>query len=591
MRSNHTVHIPVMGTGFTIDSPIKVARFGINSVISLVDDILVEQMRKYHSERLGMPFQPIPNTDPDPRAHRITAFLNLQKTILDSQIERLRSEPFEPGREIVKYFEMLPDGELRRQYVAMTAMTDSSAKRAAEDALRLRIIPGTIDVNIMTKLDADEYRDGQKRPPEFSHASAALRGFALSDLDANIIISAGLNKRLFEYMTQFADFYPNADGHIRKRIVLKVSDLRSAQVQSKYLARKGLWVSEFRIESGLNCGGHAFAANGILLGPILEEFREKRKAMDDETCRTYFESLVKYGKAVPGRTPDVLVTAQGGIGTAEEDRFLIDYYKLDGTGWGTPFLLVPEAINLDADHIQRLINATDKDVDLSDSSPVGIPFWTLNTAESEVARKRRIADGKPGAPCPKGYLVSSTEFTERPICVASRAWQKKKLEKINADASLSADMKRRLTDKVVGKACICHDLAGGTTKPLGIDPNATACVCAGPNIVNFSKVATLAEMLDHIYGRRALPVRAGRDNMFINELEINVRQMEKELEESNAGVAVKPARYFTEYRDNLMNGIAYYRTNANAIAGQDADRFIAALDRISETVRRPATFV
>ncbi len=34
-----------MGTGFTIDTPIKVAKYGISSVISLVDDVLIEQMR------------------------------------------------------------------------------------------------------------------------------------------------------------------------------------------------------------------------------------------------------------------------------------------------------------------------------------------------------------------------------------------------------------------------------------------------------------------------------------------------------------------------------------------------------------------
>ena len=35
----HTFHIPVMGTGFTIDTPLKVARYGIASVVSLVDDL------------------------------------------------------------------------------------------------------------------------------------------------------------------------------------------------------------------------------------------------------------------------------------------------------------------------------------------------------------------------------------------------------------------------------------------------------------------------------------------------------------------------------------------------------------------------
>ena len=34
----HTFHIPVMGTGFTVDTPLRVARFGISSVMAIGDD-------------------------------------------------------------------------------------------------------------------------------------------------------------------------------------------------------------------------------------------------------------------------------------------------------------------------------------------------------------------------------------------------------------------------------------------------------------------------------------------------------------------------------------------------------------------------
>ena len=44
--SPHSFHIPVMGTGFMIDAPLRVAKYGISSVISLVDDVLIEQMRQ-----------------------------------------------------------------------------------------------------------------------------------------------------------------------------------------------------------------------------------------------------------------------------------------------------------------------------------------------------------------------------------------------------------------------------------------------------------------------------------------------------------------------------------------------------------------
>ena len=42
----HTFHIPVMGLAYTIDTPIKVAKYGITSVISIIEDYLIEQMRE-----------------------------------------------------------------------------------------------------------------------------------------------------------------------------------------------------------------------------------------------------------------------------------------------------------------------------------------------------------------------------------------------------------------------------------------------------------------------------------------------------------------------------------------------------------------
>ena len=65
-----------MGTGFSIDTPIKVAKYGISSVISIVDDCLIEDMRKYLTTR-GKDYTPISNEDEDHRARRITAHLNL----------------------------------------------------------------------------------------------------------------------------------------------------------------------------------------------------------------------------------------------------------------------------------------------------------------------------------------------------------------------------------------------------------------------------------------------------------------------------------------------------------------------------------
>ena len=144
---------------------------------------------------------------------------------------------------------------------------------------------GSIDVNIMTKLDKDNYKKKEKLPAEFKDAHAALRGFANSNLTSSIILSAGINPRLYSYIANFDDFYPDEAGNIKKKIVVKVSDYRSALIQGKFFAKKGLWVSEYRIESGLNCGGHAFATDGFLMGPILEEFKSHRNEIGRASCR------------------------------------------------------------------------------------------------------------------------------------------------------------------------------------------------------------------------------------------------------------------------------------------------------------------
>ena len=134
------------------------------------------------------------------------------------------------------------------------------------------------------------------------------------------------------------------------------------QYLAKFLAKKGIWISEHRIESGLNCGGHAFASDGYLLGPILEEFKEKRSEFLSSMLALCNESLSKMGKDIYSEVPEVEITVQGGIGTAEENNFLLTHYNLDRTGWATPFLLVPEVTQLDTNTRQLLSKASKKDL-------------------------------------------------------------------------------------------------------------------------------------------------------------------------------------------------------------------------------------
>lgn len=561
--NQHTFHIPVMGLGFTIDTPVKVARFGISSALSLADDHLVEQMRAFYATKFGRPFNPISPKSEDYRAKRITAYLNLLSDIIDQQVEQLRNCTFEVDSELTRYFELLPEGSpTKRDYLTMRASSGEEQTKLAA-ALRADVMAGAIDVNIMTKVDKTNYApDGTPLPPEYSDALAALRGFALSKLRSAVILSAGLNPRLYSYFEQFSDFYPDRNGVLAKKIILKVSDYRSALIQGKLLAKKGLWVSEFRIESGLNCGGHAFISDGILLGPIMEAFKSQREALYTELKDLCDAALATKQRLGFVANPSQRITVQGGIGTAGENCFLLDYYQLDGTGWGSPFLLVPEATSVDEDTLGKLANAQADDFYLSDASPLGVPFHNFRPSSSEEQRKQRIARDRPGSPCHKKFLSFNTEFTDKPICTASRQYQNLKLKEARINFP-DEQAYQQAAAAIVEKDCLCEGLAAPAVLTNGIPPKhnlKAVTICPGPNLAYFSKIASLKEMVSHIYGKANLLNSCFRSNLFVNELRLYIDYLKGEIEKHQHDFTEKRVSHYRTFRDNLLRGIEYYRS-------------------------------
>lgn len=347
LKNAHTFHIPVMGLAYTIDSPIRVAHYGISSVISITDDELIEKMRAFYSKKFSIPYQEITQKCYDYRAERIKHYLNLVDTIVKNKVENFKNELAENKTTLDYYISLLPNkSELKNRLQKFIddglQMKENVKKYVAE-----HFLTGEIDVNIMTKVDKDNFDKNEQLPVEFNDAHASLRGFANSNLNSSVVLSAGMNPRLYSYFEQFPDFYPNENGQLKKKIILKVSDFRSAMIQGNFLAKKGLWVSEYRIESGLNCGGHAFATDGFLLGPILEEFKTKKQQLIQSAHELMIKALEIKNLPIPLQPLELKITAQGGVGTAEEHEFLLDYYKLDSIGWGSPFLLVPEATSVD----------------------------------------------------------------------------------------------------------------------------------------------------------------------------------------------------------------------------------------------------
>ncbi|WP_232625251.1 hypothetical protein [Pareuzebyella sediminis] len=560
MINAHSFHIPVMGIGFTIDTPLKVSQFGIDSVISLVDDILLERLRKMYCAKSGETYQEITDKTEDFRAKRITAYLNLIHKLAQEKFEAFRHKNTETVKNFKGYFDMLPDSapikaEFEKRLLSGRDVAELLAW--AKDNMRI----GSIDVNIMTKVDKDNYSKKEKLPSEFNDAHAALRGFANSTLNSSMILSAGMNPRLYSYIEQFEDFYPHPDQEPKKKIVLKVSDYRSALIQGKFLAKKGLWVSEYRIESGLNCGGHAFATDGYLLGPILEQFKENREVLRSSVHEILTKALGQKNRYAPDKPMSLKISAQGGVGNTDEHHFLLDYYQIDSVGWGTPFLLVPEATTVDRDTLEKLAGAKKEDLYLSNISPLGIPFHSLRGNTKDLEKERNLINGKPGSPCPKKFVALNKDFKTKGLCTASRQYQHLKIQELQ-ERGLSKKEYEFHFNKVTEKACTCVGLGTSALLTYGLDTKIEGegvSVCPGPNMAYFSKPVSLKLMIDHIYGRKNIIESTDRPNMFIKELRIYIDYLKQQIADYEREPTEKHYKYLVLFQKNLIDGIAYYK--------------------------------
>lgn len=550
-----------MGIGFTIDTPLKVAPYGIDSVIFIGDDMLLEKLRQNFCEKNLLPYQEINTKEEDFKAKRVTAYLNLIKILTENKFKAIKNSLYEESSALQKYFEMLPDSSILKKEFRNKKATNPSTEDL-QKWISEHLILGDINVNIMTKLDKINYSKGKALPDEYNDAHAAFRGFANSNLNSSLVLSAGMNPKLFSYIERFDDFYPNEKGEFKKKIILKVSDYRSALIQGKFLAKKGIWVSEYRIESGLNCGGHAFATEGYLMGPILEEFKANKQVLIESTYQLIIEALKEKGKIIPHTELTIRITAQGGIGNSEEHLFLLNNYGLDSIGWGSPFLLVPEVTNVDATTLKKLQEAKEKDLYLSNVSPLGVPFHNLRGNTKDI---EKIESGKPGSKCPKEILALNSEFTERTICTASRQYQRLKIKELDQEKSTISEL--AYTEKynsITEKSCLCVGLGTSALLVNNIEHKVegpAVSICPGPNIAYYSKESSLQETVNHIYGKGNIIERTDRPMVFIKELSLYLDYFQQQIEKTNLeNLDRKKEKYLSSFGQNLKDGIDYYHS-------------------------------
>ncbi len=560
-KSVHTFHIPVMGLAYTIDTPIRLAHYGISSVISIVDDEIIEKMRIFYSEKFKLKWKPISTKNLDYRAERITAYLNLVDDIVNEKFTAFKKDLVSNNEVLQKFIGMLPDLSPVKTRLLQFISQNSTDTQTLNEYVNTNLSPGSIDVNIMTKIDKENFRNGEQLTIDYNDAHASLRGFAKSKLSSSVVLSAGFNPKLLSYIEQFEDFYQDRNNECKKKIIIKVSDFRSAMVQGNFLAKKGLWVSEYRIESGLNCGGHAFATDGFLLGPILEEFKQRKSELIESAFALMVTALQHKNKSIPVEPPMMKITVQGGIGTAEEHRFLLENYDLDSVGWGSPFLLVPEATSVDSETRKLLAQSQENDFYLSNISPLGVPFNTIRNSSNETIMRSKILKKKYGSSCPKKFLALNKEYSQQGLCTASKKYQDLKLEELlTTENHVNPEESAKDQEKITEKSCLCVGLVNSAYIEQGIEIKGEkqgVIICPGPNLAYFDKEIPLSKMIQHIYGHTNILSDFYRPHFLIKELNLYVDYFLKSIADLSV-LNLPEQKKWSRFRQNILDGIAYY---------------------------------
>jgi hypothetical protein len=122
-------------------------------------------------------------------------------------------------------------------------------------------------------------------------------------------------------------------------------------------------------------------------------------------------------------------------------------------------------------------------------------------------------------------------------------------------------------------------------------------ICPGPNMAYYSKIMTLKNITDHIYGRDNMITRTDRPHMFIKELSLYMEYLKNKLESFKKDVNKKDEKYLLTFSSNLNEGILYYKhlfQKANAFNGMkemvfnELDKNTKALHAINSEIQNVA---
>jgi hypothetical protein len=179
----------------------------------------------------------------------------------------------------------------------------------------------------------------------------------------------------------------------------------------------------------------------------------------------------------------------------------------------------------------------------------------------DVEKQRLVSEGMPGSTCPKQLLIQNKDYTDRPLCTASKQYQKLKLRDLSKSDMAPREYASRFNE-ITEKACLCLGLSDTAMEKAGFkksEEKMAVTVCPGPNMAYFNKKISLKSMVNHIYGKKSVISRKDRPNMFIKELWLYINYYKDHFKNVPLSGSDSELRQMETFRNNLMDGISYYR--------------------------------
>jgi hypothetical protein len=147
------------------------------------------------------------------------------------------------------------------------------------------------------------------------------------------------------------------------------------------------------------------------------------------------------------------------------------------------------------------------------------------------------------------------------MCTASRQYQRNKIKELDTE-DISPDVYKSRFQKIVEKSCLCMGLGAATEQIHGMQterPAKGVAVCPGPNMAYFSKIMSLKEITDHIYGRIDIISHTARPHMFLKELKLYAEHLKAKIEETQGDLNKRQEKYLLSFTENMKEGVNYYQ--------------------------------